>query len=185
MRAELASRAGLTLRRARFDPIEAQRRAIPTRGVLNLLDRRRDPQPDQCLADCTVDVAGTRIGLRLKDRGDALGEGRTKRRLELRPSRERSSARPLAGSRHRLGAADGILLACKVRDQIADDLKLFDIIVSNFNVEAILNGNHQLDAVEKVSAEIVNKMGFACYKTGIDVQMFRDKKANIVQGMLF
>jgi len=67
----------------------------------------------------------------------------------------------------------------------ADDLKLFDIIVSNFNVEAILNGYHQLDAVEKVSAEIVNKMGFACYKTGIDVQMFRDKKANIVQGMLF
>ena len=100
------------------------------------------------MADCTVDVAGTRIGLRLKDRGDALGEGRTKRRLELRPSREKSSARPLAGSRHRLGAADGILLACKVRDQIADDLKLFDIIVSNFNVEAILNGNHQLDAVE-------------------------------------
>ena len=88
MRAELASRAGLTLRRARFDPIEAQRRAIPTRGVLNLLDRRQDPQPDQCLADCTVDVAGTRIGLRLKDSGDALGEGRTKRRLELRPSRE-------------------------------------------------------------------------------------------------
>ena len=72
-----------------------------------------------------------------------------------------------------------------MRDQIADDLKLFDIIVSNFNVEAILNGNHQLDAVEKVSAEIVNKMGFACYNTGIDVQMFRDKKANIVQGMLF
>ena len=91
--------------------------------------------------------------------------------------RNRSSARPLAGSRHRLGAADGILLACKVRDQIADNSKLFDIIVSNFNVEAILNGNHQLDAVEKVSAEIVNKMAFACYKTGIDVQMFRDKKA--------
>jgi len=86
VRAELASRAGLTLRRARFDPIEAQRRAIPTRGVLNLLDRRRDPQPDQCLAVCTVDVAGTRIGLRLKDRGYALGEGGTKRRLELRRS---------------------------------------------------------------------------------------------------
>ena len=50
----------------------------------------------------------------------------------------------------------------------ADDLKLFDIIVSNFNVEAILNGYHQLDAVEKVSAEIVNKMGFACYKTGLE-----------------
>ena len=29
--------------------------------------------------------------------------------------RNRSSARPLAGSRHRLGAADGILLACKVK----------------------------------------------------------------------
>ena len=147
---------------------------------------QRDPQPDQDRADGVIDVAGTRIGVRLKDRDDALCEGGTERRLGAAPQpRNRSSARPLAGSRHRLGAADGILLACKVRDQIADDLKLFDIIVSNFNVEAILNGNHQLDAVEKVSAEIVNKMGFACYKTGIDVQMFRDKKANIVQGMLF
>ena len=71
-----------------------------------------------------------------------------------------------------------------MRDQIADDLKLFDVIVSNFNIEAIFNRNHQLDAVEKVSAEIVNKMGFACYKTGLDVEMFRDEKANIVQGML-
>ena len=35
-------------------------------------------QPDQCLADCTVSVAGTRIGMRLKDRDDALGEGGTK-----------------------------------------------------------------------------------------------------------
>ena len=72
-----------------------------------------------------------------------------------------------------------------MRDQIADDLKLFDVIVSNFNIEAIFNRNHQLDAVEKVSAEIVNKMGFACYKTGLDVEMFRDEKANIVQGRLF
>ena len=49
---------------------------------------RRDPPPDQCLADCTVDVAGTRIGVRLKDRGDRLGEGGTKRRLELRRGRK-------------------------------------------------------------------------------------------------
>ena len=74
---------------------------------------------------------------------------------------------------------------CKVRNQIADDLKLFDVIVSNFNIEAIFNRNHQLDAVEKVSAEIVNKMGFACYKTGLNVEMFRDEKANIVQGRFF
>src|SRR4029077_4452032 len=73
---------------------------------------------------------------------------------------------------------------CKVRNQVADDLKLFDVIVSNFNIEAIFNRNHQLDAVEKVSAEIVNKMGFACYKTGLNVEMFRDEKANIVQGRL-
>ena len=72
-----------------------------------------------------------------------------------------------------------------MRNQIADDLKLFDVIVSNFNIEAIFNRNHQLDAVEKVSAEIVNKMGFACYKTGLNVEMFRDEKANIVQGRLF
>ena len=72
----------------------------------------------------------------------------------------------------------------KVRNQIADDLKLFDVIVSNFNIEAIFNRNHQLDAVEKVSAEIVNKMGFACYKTGLNVE-FRDDKANIVQGTTF
>ena len=71
---------------------------------------------------------------------------------------------------------------CKVRNQIADDLKLFDVIVSNFNIEAIFNRNHQLDAVEKVSAEIVNKMGFACYKAGLNVEMFRDEKANIVKG---
>ena len=83
-----------------------------------------------------------------------------------------------------LGAAHDILSGGNVRDQIADDLKLFDVIVSNFNIEAIFNRNHQLDAVEKVSAEIVNKMGFACYKTGLDVEMFRDEKANIVQGRL-
>ena len=49
---------------------------------------RRDPQPDQCLADCTVDVARTRIGVRLKDHGDTLGEGGTERGLELRRGRE-------------------------------------------------------------------------------------------------
>ena len=71
-----------------------------------------------------------------------------------------------------------------MRNQIADHLKLFDIIVSNFNNEAIFDRNHQLDAVEKVSVKIVNKMGFTCYKTGLDAEMFRDEKANIVQGKL-
>ena len=71
-----------------------------------------------------------------------------------------------------------------MRNQIADELKLFDVIVSDFNIEAIFNRNHQLDAVEKVSAEIINKMGIACYQAGLDVEMFRDEKANIVQGSL-
>ena len=60
---------------------------MPTRwSQLGLV--RRDPQPDQCLSDYTVHVAGTRIGVRLKDRDDALCEGGTERRLELRRSRE-------------------------------------------------------------------------------------------------
>ena len=53
--------------------------------------------------------------------------------------------------------------------QIANDLKLFDVIVRNFDVKTVFDCDHQFDAVEEVSAKVVNKMGLACYKISIDV----------------
>jgi len=75
---------------------------------------RRDPEPDQCLADCTVDVTGTRIGVRLKDRGDALGEGGTEHRLELRRGREMEAQLGLR-QRHGTGLAPPMAFCWRAR----------------------------------------------------------------------
>jgi hypothetical protein len=85
------SRAGCrSTYQVRFDARSKPRNEMPMRWPqLGLLPA--GPQPDQCLSDCTIDVAGTRIGVRLKD-GDALGEGGRERRLELRRSREKLSS---------------------------------------------------------------------------------------------
>ena len=62
-----------------------------------------------------------------------------------------------------------MLLRHKMAEQIADDLKLFNVIVRNFDVKTVFDCDHQFDAVEEVSAKVVNKMGLACYKISIDV----------------
>ena len=49
----------------------------------------------------------------------------------------------------------GAIVACFALVFLAATSRAEDVIVSDFNVEAIFNRNHQLDAVEKVSAEIV------------------------------
>src|SRR5690606_33082527 len=57
---------------------------------------------------------------------------------------------------------------------IADGLDFFGSIVRDFDVEFLFERHYQLDRVEGVSAQIINKAGGFGYFTFINAQMLND-----------
>ncbi|HWY32828.1 MAG TPA: hypothetical protein VNX46_18835 [Candidatus Acidoferrum sp.] len=47
-------------------------------------------------------------------------------------------------------------------DHIADTLEFFGLFIGNLNAKFLLQSHYQLDGVERVCAQILNKLGFRC-----------------------
>jgi hypothetical protein len=65
--------------------------------------------------------------------------------------------------------------------EIANDLYLLDIVVRDFHAgESVLDGQHQLDPIERIGAEIVREVRFTRDKLDVDAELFGDERAHIV-----
>jgi hypothetical protein len=61
-----------------------------------------------------------------------------------------------------------------VVDGLLDRGDLFRFLIRNFRLEFLFEGHHELDCIERVGAEVVDKRGCVLDLRLVDTELFRD-----------
>ena len=65
-----------------------------------------------------------------------------------------------------------------VLDDIADTLEFFGLFIGHFDAELLFQGHDELDGIERVRAEILDKLGFRSDLIRFYAQLFDDNIFN-------